>query len=174
LVPAINSEVEPDRITRIQILALLSLHCEGVEGAEAASLHLCQAVHQAQTVGLHLNHPGRAVDDHLSRLFWCLWSLDKLHASIGGRPILMADRDIGIEKPNINSSSSTSAFDIWFAISDLLASVISLYRPSVHPDLTWQDDFPVFADIVGKNSRDNHDPAILGSFTSHLNHFGKS
>ena len=101
LVSATHAGLEPDRYTRIRILALLSLHCEGYEGAEAASLHLCEAIHQAQTVGLHLARPGTSRDPHdaLSLLFWGLWTLDKMHACLGGRPIILADRDIGLERP---------------------------------------------------------------------------
>ncbi|KAI2785795.1 hypothetical protein POX_h09555 [Penicillium oxalicum] len=101
LVSAMHAGLEPDRYTRIRILALLSLHCEGYEGAEAASLHLCEAIHQAQTVGLHLARPGTSRDPHdaLSLLFWGLWTLDKMHACLGGRPIILADRDIGLERP---------------------------------------------------------------------------
>ncbi|KAJ9357271.1 transcriptional regulator family: Fungal Specific TF [Paecilomyces variotii] len=162
LASAVSFEVEADRISRIQILALLSLHCEGFEGAETASMHLCHALHQAQTVGLHLSHPGRAVDDHLARLFWCLWSLDKLHASIGGRPILMADRDIGIDKPSTKGSGRHSAFGVWLDTADLLASVISLYRPSLHSDPAWEGDFPSFENVMGNGLRDHLNSATVG------------
>ncbi|KAL4889721.1 hypothetical protein BDV59DRAFT_186052 [Aspergillus ambiguus] len=162
LVVAINEGLEPDRTTRIRILALLSLHCEGYEGAEAASMHLCHAIHQAQTAGLHLERPGRVPGDSLSDLFWCLWTLDKMHACIGGRPVLLADRDIGIEKPDVRSSRSRTAFDIWFNISNLLSRVISFYRPSADNTLGWEADFPTFEEIIGDNIRDDLDYATLG------------
>ncbi|GES62697.1 fungal-specific transcription factor [Aspergillus terreus] len=162
LVVAINEGLEPDRITRIRVLALLSLHCEGYEGAEAASMHLCHAIHQAQTAGLHLDRPDRVPGDSLSALFWCLWTLDKTHACIGGRPVLFADRDIGVEKPHVNPSSSRTAFDIWFAISDLLARVISFYRPGADHTVGWEADFPTFEEIIGDNIRDDLDYGTLG------------
>ncbi|KAJ9300087.1 transcriptional regulator family: Fungal Specific TF [Paecilomyces variotii] len=171
LASAVSLEVEADRISRIQILALLSLHCEGFEGAETASMHLCHALHQAQTVGLHLSHPGRAVDDHLARLFWCLWSLDKLHASIGGRPILMAGRDIGIDKPSTKDSTCRSAFHVWLDTADLLASVISLYRPSLHSDPAWEGDFPSFENVMGNGLRDGLDSATVGSFMARVQYY---
>ncbi|KAJ5101483.1 hypothetical protein NUU61_003705 [Penicillium alfredii] len=154
LVVAMDAELESDRVTRIRVLALMSLHCEGYEGAEAASLHLCQAIHQAQTVGLHLDRPGRASADSLTQLFWCLWTLDKMHASIGARPVLLADRDIGISKPNPNARPSRRAFDVWFAVSDLLATVISFYRPSADTTSGWEEGFPAFEDIVGDAQED--------------------
>ena len=163
LVAAMDAELEIDRLTRIRILALMSLHCEGYEGAEAASLQLCQAIHLAQTVGLHLDRPGRASADPLAKLFWCMWTLDKMHASIGGRPVLLADRDIGVAKPDIQTQSR-GAFEVWLAISDLLATVISFYRPSAGVTSGWEEGFPAFEDIVGENAQGDLDYATLGMF----------
>jgi hypothetical protein len=164
LVVAMNSGLESDRVTRIRILALMSLHSEGYEGAEAASMHLCQAIHQAQTAGLHLDRPGRVAEDALSKLFWCLWTLDKMHASLGGRPVLLADRDIGIERPDVKTSRSRSAFDVWFAVSDLLSTVISFYRPSADSGtIGWEDGFPAFEEIVGDDAQGELDFATLGA-----------
>ncbi|CAI7639263.1 unnamed protein product [Penicillium glandicola] len=162
LVVAMDAELEPDRLTRIRILALMSLHCEGLEGAEAASLHLCQAIHQAQTVGLHLGRPNQSATDSLTKLFWCLWTLDKMHASIGGRPVLLADCDIGVVKPSVSAQTSRGAFEVWLAVSDLLASVISFYRPSAETTSGWEEGFPAFEDIVGENTQDDLDFATLG------------
>lgn len=162
LVVSMDAELEPDRLTRIRILALMSLHCEGYEGAEAASLHLCTAIHQAQTVGLHLDRPGLTPADPLARLFWCLWTLDKMHASIGGRPVLLADRDLGIEKPSALHKKSLGAFGVWMAVSDLLAAVISFYRPSAGPTTGWEEGFPEFEIIVSENAGGDLDFATLG------------
>ncbi|KAF7517556.1 hypothetical protein PCG10_001134 [Penicillium crustosum] len=162
LVVAMNAELEPDRLTRIRVLALMSLHCEGLEGAEAASSHLCQAIHQAQTVGLHLGRPNQTSTDSLTKLFWCLWTLDKMHASIGGRPVLLADRDIGIVKPNVSDQTSRGAFEVWLAVSDLLATVISFYRPSAETTSGWEEGFPAFEDIVGEDTQGDLDFATLG------------
>lgn len=162
LVVAMDAELEPDRLTRIRTLALMSLHCEGHEGAEAASLHLCQAIHQAQTVGLHLGRPNQSPTDSMTKLFWCLWTLDKMHASIGGRPVLLADRDIGVVKPSV-SQKSRGAFEVWLAVSDLLANVISFYRPTADPTSGWEEGFPAFEDIVGEDAQEDLDFATLGT-----------
>ncbi|RAH77480.1 hypothetical protein BO86DRAFT_451003 [Aspergillus japonicus CBS 114.51] len=144
LVVAMNVGLEADRITRIRILALMSLHYEGYEGAELASMHLCQAVHQAQTVGLHLHRPGRRSEDSLSSLFWCLWTLDRMHACLGGRPVLMSERDIGIAKPRVDHFATKSAFDI-----------------SSDHTVGWEADFPTFESITGDRCSDL-DFATLG------------
>ncbi|CAG7917445.1 unnamed protein product [Penicillium olsonii] len=161
LAVAMDAELEPDRLTRIRILALMSLHCEGHEGAEAASLHLCQAIHQAQTVGLHLGRPNQPPTDSMTKLFWCLWTLDKMHASIGGRPVLLADRDIAVVKPDV-AQKSRGAFEVWLAVSDLLANVISFYRPAADPTSGWEEGFPAFEDLVGEDAQEDLDFATLG------------
>lgn len=161
LVVAMDADLERDRLTRIRVLALMSLHCEGHEGAEAASFHLCQAIHQAQTIGLHLDWPDRASAEPLAKFFWCMWTLDKMHASIGGRPVLLADRDIGVAKPN---TPNRGAFGVWLAISDLLATVISFYRPTAGTTSGWEEGFPAFEDIVGETAQEDLDYATLGTF----------
>lgn len=176
LVSAMAAGLEPDRYTRIRILALMSLHCEGYEGAEAASLHLCEAIHQAQTVGLHLDRPGRSGDgDSLGLLFWGLWTLDKMHACLGGRPVLLADWDIGIERPGQGQSqtqagSGSGAFRVWLAVSELLATVISFYRPSAGVTSGWEEGFPAFEDIVGEAGQGEMDFATLGMSIFNPNH----
>lgn len=160
LTVAMDMELESDRLTRIRVLALMSLHFEGNEGGEAASLRLCQAIHQAQTIGLHLDRPDRASGDPLAKLFWGLWTLDKMHASIGGRPVLLADRDIGVPRPK---SHTRGAFDVWLAISDLLATVISYYRPSAVSTSGWEEGFPAFEDIVGDDAHGDLDFSTLGT-----------
>ncbi|KAL2809297.1 hypothetical protein BJX63DRAFT_423974 [Aspergillus granulosus] len=162
LVCAMDAALEPDRVTRIRILALMSLHSEGYEGTEAASMHICRAIHQAQTAGLHLERPNRHPGDSLTNLFWCLWTLDKVHASIGGRPVLLADRDIGIKRPDLTSGGSRSAFNVWFALSELLATVISFYRPSADDTTGWETDYPSFEEIMGYPVRGDLDYETLG------------
>ncbi|KAL4974536.1 hypothetical protein BDW66DRAFT_87108 [Aspergillus desertorum] len=162
LVCAMEAGLEQDRITRIRILALMSLHSEGYEGAEAASMHLCQAIHHAQTAGLHLERPNRSRNDSLANLFWCLWSLDKMHASIGGRPVLLADRDIGIKRLDGAARHSKSAFDAWLALSELLSTVISFYRPTADDTTGWETEYPSFEEIIGNPIQEQTDFATLG------------
>jgi hypothetical protein len=164
LAASVNADVEKDHVTLARILALMSLHCEGYQGADASSMHLAQAIHHAQSVSLQI---APANDDRQSipkqNLFWCLWSLDKLHASMDGRAILIADRDISVPKP-ASTGKRKSAFDIWLKISEMLASVIDFYRPTAHPDTTgWEEDFPSFEDVVGDDVGSDLNPDILGT-----------
>jgi hypothetical protein len=86
-----------------------------------------------------------------------------MHASIGGRPVLLADRDIGVVKPNVSAQTSRGAFEVWLAVSDLLATVISFYRPSAETTSGWEEGFPAFEDIVGEDTQDDLDFGTLGT-----------
>lgn len=89
-----------EKMTLIRILALASLHAEGQDGGEEATLCLTQAMHYTQTMGWHLGQQAGLASDGdraTKRLFWCLWSLDRLNSCIYGRPLMMADIDIAIE-----------------------------------------------------------------------------
>lgn len=143
-----------DRIEKIEALALISLHHEGPNGLEQASLHLLHAIHHAQSIGLHIEGSRRRRLDagQGAKLFWCLWSLDKLNSSIGGRPILVADHDIGIPWPlGYLEEEGLLAFARWLQISQTLASIIDYYRPTTHSGATgWEHDYPSFEEIVGE------------------------
>jgi hypothetical protein len=146
--PAINNGFEQDKLTLIRILALVSLHVDGPDEAEESSLHLMQAIHHAHTLGLHLDK--ESSDEPRDRLFWCLWSLDRLSACINGRPMMIHDRDIGAE---LRQSQYTpiKAFRIWLKIAKMVGQVIELYRPTHDATIAgagWEDNFPTFESIV--------------------------
>ncbi|PYI31150.1 hypothetical protein BP00DRAFT_457186 [Aspergillus indologenus CBS 114.80] len=153
---ALTEGLERDRVTRIRVLALMALHCENSEGSEIASMHLSQAIHQAQTVGMHLKRPGDGDSTHL-KLFWSLWTLDKLLASMLGRPALIIDHDISIERPcsaNDATETPTTAFDVWFRISELLSEAILFYRPGTNHEDGAEKQFPSFEQTVGPYSQE--------------------
>ncbi|KAH6679016.1 hypothetical protein B0J14DRAFT_289234 [Halenospora varia] len=135
-----------DKITLIRVLALMSLHIEGPEGADDSSFHLTQAIHHAQTIGLHLKRPG--VSQSEKRLFWCLWGMDKLNAAMHGRPIMISDHDLGISA-FVSESPDEKPFELWLKILTILSKVIGLYRPTSDPSVTgWEDDFIGFEEIL--------------------------
>ncbi|RAL14189.1 Zn(II)2Cys6 transcription factor [Aspergillus homomorphus CBS 101889] len=147
---AIFEGLKRDRITRIRVLALMALHCEDSEGSEAASMHLSQAIHLAQTIGLHLKQPSNS-DRSCPHLFWSLWALDKLLVSMFGRPALIIDHDVSAERPGKLMDSAKAfkgAFEIWFSISQLLLDAIRLYRPGTETTVDL-GIFPSFEEVVG-------------------------
>lgn len=142
-----------EKITLIRILALASLHAEGQDGGEEATLCLTQAMHYTQTMGWHLGQQaGMASDGDLAtkRLFWCLWSLDRLNSCIYGRPLMMADIDIAIEA-FAPGESGFPAFEVFLFLCKTLNKLISYYRPGTAVDVTgWEDEFPSFEDAINE------------------------
>ena len=146
---AMKADLEPDRITKVQILALLSLHNDGPNGIEESSIHLTQAIHHAHTAAIQVHYSGERPEGHPRMLYWCLWSLDKINASLAGRPVTIADRDIGITRPIIENEPIFKGFIMWLTISDLLAQVIAFYRPIASQDATgWEEGFPAFHQVI--------------------------
>ncbi|KIV90534.1 hypothetical protein PV10_07827 [Exophiala mesophila] len=146
---AMKADLEPDRVTKIQILTLMHLHNDGPGGIEESSLHLSQAIHDAWTAGLHIHTPGRTVKDSSSMLWWTIWTLDKINACVGGRPIMIANRDIDIERPNVEAEPKSVVIAAWLRLGDLLDKVIEFYRPTADPNSTgWETEFPTYQSIV--------------------------
>ena len=151
IVGALKVPVRFEKITLIRILALTSLHSEGADGAEEASLMLSQAMHYAQTLAIHLGQQAATPAGNemvMKRLFWCLWILDRSSAAMNGRPIIMSDIDIAIET-FADGESGFPAFEAWLKICQLLNKVIDLYRPTQDMSATgWEDPFPPLEEIV--------------------------
>lgn len=161
---AVSLKTEPDKLVLIRVLALLSLHSEGPDGAEMASLHLAQAIHHAQTLGLHLRRSQMTSENKkFQDLFWCLWSLDKLQAGINGRPVIIADRDVGVKSLS-SPDQRQNAFQVWVRIAVLMNKVINLYRPNADSNTPgWDDVFPTFEDVVGTHDGTDLKASHLGT-----------
>ncbi|KIW72841.1 hypothetical protein PV04_01008 [Phialophora macrospora] len=147
---AMKADLEPDRVTKIQILTLMHLHNDGPGGIEESSLHLSMAIHDAWTSGLHIHTPGRTLKDQSSMLWWTIWTLDKINACLGGRPIVIANRDIDISRPPLESTIPRSnVINMWLRLGDLLDDVIEFYRPTADPDCTgWETKFPPYDSLA--------------------------
>ena len=172
VIVGIEAKLEKNRVVLIQVLALISLHCEGPDGAEQASMHLAQAIHHAHTFGLQFGHQWRNQSSesqgNLEDVFWCLWSLDKINACMNGRPLLMHDRDNSLRQLPTDPEKRSSPFGIWLQISEMLDKVIDYYRPgSRSADETgWEDDFLGFEEMVG-DGEDKLDGPIMSESDAH-------
>ncbi|KIW35327.1 uncharacterized protein PV07_02029 [Cladophialophora immunda] len=147
---AMKADLEPDRVTKIQILTLMHLHNDGPGGIEESSLHLSQAIHDAWTAGLHIHTPGRSPKDQSSMLWWTIWTLDKINACLGGRPIVIANRDIDIARPPLeNGVPRSNVINLWLRLGELLDEVIEFYRPTADPECTgWEAEFPAYRSLT--------------------------
>ncbi|WPG98699.1 Hypothetical protein R9X50_00149300 [Acrodontium crateriforme] len=169
VIGALKAPCKFDKITLIRILALVAMHTEGPDGTEDASMCLSQAMHHAQTLGIHLGQQSNNVAAHdmsMKRLFWCLWALDRANAAMNGRPLVMADNDIASE-PFKSGESGFPAFEAWLHVSEILNKVISFYRPGVSVESTgWEDQFPDFESIIDDVDGWQLSPSLLA--TIHL------
>ncbi|KAE8152742.1 hypothetical protein BDV25DRAFT_150493 [Aspergillus avenaceus] len=153
---------ERKRVLGIQILALISLHEWGPHGSEDCSLNLTQAIHHAQTIGLHLARPGKEWDIHMKALFWCLWSLDRWSAVVNGRPIMLHDRDIGQDVTDIVPQFQPP-FRLWLLLAHRLGEVIKFYRPMMRADSEQDPEIFTFEDAVKASDAWNVNTEILSS-----------
>lgn len=173
VIVGIEAKLEKNRVVLIQVLALISLHCEGPDGAEQASMHLAQAIHHAHTFGLQFGHQWKNQSSesqgNLEDVFWCLWSLDKINACMNGRPLLMHDRDNSLRQLPQDPEKRSSPFGIWLQISEMLDKVIDYYRPGRAAEETgWEgDDFLGFEEMVG-DGEDKLDGPIMSKTTAPL------
>jgi hypothetical protein len=167
----IEAKLEKNRVVLIQVLALISLHCEGPDGAEQASMHLAQAIHHAHTFGLQFGHQWKNQSSesqgNLEDVFWCLWSLDKINACMNGRPLLMHDRDNSLRQLPSDPEKRSSPFGIWLQISEMLDKVIDYYRPGRSAEETgWEgDDFLGFEEMVGDGEDKLEGPIMSRCFS---------
>ncbi|RJE27620.1 hypothetical protein PHISCL_00045 [Aspergillus sclerotialis] len=152
---------ERQRITTIQILALLSLHEWGPYGSEDSSSCLARAIHHAQTIGLHLRKPDREPGSSLDALFWCLWCLDRWNAAIHGRPVIIHGRDIGQEVADVVPSFKPP-FRISLPLARQLSQVIDCYRPIVDKSFNQDIELSTFEEIIENSNSWGTNPELLG------------
>lgn len=145
-VPNNMPKKEEKRILTIRILALLSLHGWGPTGHEDSSLILSQAIHHAQTFGLHLAWPEKT-SKSLVALFWCLWSLDRWNCAVNGRPPMINDYDTGQDVADVLPLFQPS-FQIWLRIASQLGGVIKSYRPVMDGHCEPDAEIPMFEEVV--------------------------
>lgn len=159
-VPNSMPKKEEKRILTTRILALLSLHGWGPTGHEDSSLILSQAIHHAQTFGLHLAWPEKT-SKSLVALFWCLWSLDRWNCAVNGRPPMINDYDTGQDVADVLPLFQPS-FQIWLRIASQLGGVIKSYRPVMDGHCEPDAEIPMFEEIVEDSSGFDVYPDILG------------
>lgn len=146
---SLNLGLVKDRLSLIQIYALLSMFTQFSDERPISAELSGQAVNHLQTLGLHvLAVKNRKDKDHALRVFCCVWALDRLNAAFHGRPVLMHERDFG---QNLESSikAQESSFQLFLRIVLLLDKVIDLYRPKPDDAIQeWKESFPHFEEIV--------------------------
>lgn len=154
-----------DKIVSIQVLALLSLFTQLAEDRHSSAELASRAVSYIHTTGLHLDtQKNRKDHDFVTRLFCCVWVLDRLNAAFHGRPVLMHERDYGRDI-ELCIKSQDPTFQLLLKVVLLLDKVIALYRPCADENKrSWETDFPSFEDLLGTIGPIRAGAHLLGSF----------
>lgn len=162
---AMKADLELDRVTKIQVFALMHLHCDGLAGMDRSSSHLTQAISEAWALSLHWKIPGNADQEQGNYLWWTLRNLDKLNKSIqGAAPFIIDDSDISIARI-LPKNHRSQVMDVSTRLGDLMIVATKVYKAS--STAKEDDDFdniPPFEKITRETS--------LESF--HRGHRGQS
>lgn len=125
-----------------------------------------RAVHQAQSLGLHLQgHYTERTDQTNTTLLCCIWAIDRLNAALNGRPVLMHERDLRQDLGHCFEQQEPG-FRLLLEVISLLDTVIGLYRPQIssHSPTTLHLNFPDFEDVVSKCCSADIGTSALGLF----------
>ncbi|KAH6709444.1 hypothetical protein BKA61DRAFT_614263 [Leptodontidium sp. MPI-SDFR-AT-0119] len=138
-----------DKIVLIQALALLSQFTDDPPGEDLSSQFCMRAVHQVQSLGLHIKGQEEHADAANTTLLCCIWAMDRMNAAFNGRPVSMHERDLRKDL-DLCFQQQDPPFRLFLEVTALLDKIIELYRPlslsGDAPVLGWE--FPAFEDIV--------------------------
>ncbi|KAH8646199.1 hypothetical protein BX600DRAFT_477265 [Xylariales sp. PMI_506] len=147
---AMKADLEPDRITKVQILALMHLHHEGLSGVECSSSYLSQAIFEAWSMGLHIIAPITSDQEQCNLLWWSLRNFDRLNKPImGATPFITDDTDIGIERIIPRKCNYRSQLmGVAITLGDLMVTATRSYKASLKTTIDECKEFPSFEEIT--------------------------
>ncbi|ROV91864.1 hypothetical protein VMCG_09185 [Cytospora schulzeri] len=102
-------EVLPDlheegSIAFVETLALVGYFMQNLNRRDAAFLYIGAALRMAVTLGLHQETSNPDLDDatkeYRRRVWWSVYSLDRIHSVKSGNPITIHDEDVGVALPS--------------------------------------------------------------------------
>ena len=144
---AIEIGLITDNLVVIQALALMSLFANGRKSSQISALMVGQAVQRVHFLGLHMQErDGEPDSDHAKTLFCCVWTIDRVHAALHGRPAMMNEKDVGRVLQEC-FDAQPSAFRLLLNVIDLLDRIIKQYYPR-DPAISVLEEFPLFEDLI--------------------------
>ncbi|CCF39573.1 hypothetical protein CH063_00030 [Colletotrichum higginsianum] len=148
---AMKADLEPDRVTKIQILALMHLHNDGPGGVDRSSSYLAQAICEAWSISLHVKVPVNADQEQCDLLWWALRNFDRLNKPVmGAAPFIIDDTDIGIDRTNPHQGScyKSQLMAVSLRLGDLTTAATKVYKASSKATVDDNTDFPTFAELT--------------------------
>jgi hypothetical protein len=159
----IDFGIVTDKIVIIQALLLMCQYANGPEGGEWNSQFCAKAIHHCHTIGLHLQTARElSGSSYGARLLCCIWALDRLNAAFNGRPVLMHERDIGLDMFKCFQEQKYPCFRLLLEVTKILDRVIQLYRPSNSVPADLDNGFPSFEELVMECKASQAPTALLG------------
>lgn len=162
---SINLGILKDRQNIILVLTVLALFTQFSDDHHASAEFTARAVSYVQTIGLHLL--GKSNEEtSRTRIFLCVWAVDRLDAAFHGRPVLFHERDIGRDLIS-TISAQESSFQLFLRIILLLDKVIYLYRPttSVSSNENMIAELSSFEELVEASGALRCSTKILGTWS---------
>jgi hypothetical protein len=153
---AIKADLEPDRLVKVQVLALMHLHTDGLAGMERASSYLSQAVCEAWSLSLHVQIPGSLEQDQNELLWWTLRNFDRVNKPItGAAPFLIDDTDIGIERTDLMKDSYRShIMEVSLRLGDLMVTATKVYKASCRAAVDQCQEFLSMSELTSGTDYD--------------------
>lgn len=153
---AIKADLEPDRIIKVQVLALMHLHTDGLVGMDRASSYLSQAICEAWSLSLHLTIPGNLEQDQNDLLWWSLRNFDRINKPItGAAPFIIDDTDIGIERIAPRKESYRSqVMEISLRLGDLMITATKVHKASSKAMVDQCQEFPSLSELTSGTDYD--------------------
>ncbi|EXF79881.1 hypothetical protein CFIO01_05248 [Colletotrichum fioriniae PJ7] len=147
---SIKADLEPDRITKVQILALMHLHNDGLSGLDRSSGYLSQAISEAWAISLHVKVPVNFDQERCDFLWWTLRNLDRLNKPVmGAAPFMIDDTDIGVERIAPRKDHYRSQLmAISLSLGDLMKTATRIYKASSTATDDDCDAFPTFSELT--------------------------
>ncbi|VUC26003.1 unnamed protein product, partial [Clonostachys rosea] len=147
---AVDLDLEPNRLHKIQILALMWLHHDDHCGIQKASARLSQAINEAFVLSLHFDNEDRPHHEQCKQLWWTLRAFDRQNPCLQGVPSIIMDRDVDVARPEWRDNSRSQAAIICLRLGDIMDDVMEIYRPRLQRrGVTVLQDFPTFAEVTG-------------------------
>lgn len=101
LLPDVHEE---GSVLFVETLALVGYFMQNMNRRDAAFLYIGMALRMAITLGLHQETWPPELDDaakeHRRRVWWSVYSLDRIHSVKSGNPITIHDEDVGVALPS--------------------------------------------------------------------------
>lgn len=160
---SLDTNVVVHTVDRIRVLLIMSLFYQPRQASERdmSPLIFSQAVHHAQSIGIHLRKGSE--DEDAEGLFCSLTALDRMNAAFHGRPCLLHYRDTDRELDECIANQKQPAFRLFLKVCKLLDSVICLYRP--RNDGVESVELPVYETMIIEAGAEKLPSRLLCEFT---------